>query len=125
MEATKDSEDQARAELDSIIEMMRALETEDMEAEESARECILKSPLSVEVRSDWHSPGNDKPTEYNILLCTGPTVRITGELDEYSQPETAQMEYQDWGISWEHYTDTSSEEDKALLDYAQQFYYGG
>ena len=125
------AKDQARAQLDSIMEMVKALDGggeidgEEID-EETARERIQEDPLSVEVRSDWHKPGSkdDKPTEYKILLCTGgPAVRIIGTLDEYGQPETAQIEYQDWFTPWVSYADTSSEEDDALLTYARQFYY--
>jgi len=125
------AKDQARAQLDSIMEMVKALDGggeidgEEID-EETARERIQEDPLSVEVRSDWHEPGSkdDKPTAYNILLCTGgPAVRIIGTLDEYGQPETAQIEYQDWFTPWVSYADTSSEEDEGLLTYARQFYY--
>jgi len=133
MEKKEDTraKDQARAQLDSIMEMVKALDGggeidgEEID-EETARERIQEDPLSVEVRSDWHEPSSkdDKPTEYKILLCTGgPAVRIIGTLDEYGQPETAQIEYQDWFTPWVSYADTSSEEDDALLTYARQFYY--
>ncbi len=156
------AKDQARAQLDSITEMVKRFEhcqecdgtdcpltdkeileginihyQDGMTAseedrtqyhdEDEAREAISEDPLSVGVRSDWHSPGDesDKSTEYMILLCTGgPAVRIIGELDEYGQPETAKIEYQDWFTPWVRYANTSSEEDETLLTYARQFYYG-
>jgi hypothetical protein len=156
-------QEQARAQLDSIIVMVKRLDhcqecngsedckltdakifaginnyyeegmkasKEDREKyhdEENARESIRERPLSVEVRSGWHTPGEneDKPTEYRILLCTGgPAVRIIGELDKYQQPENAKLQFQDWFTPWEEYTDTTSEEDQALLTYAQEFYFG-
>jgi len=121
------AKEQARAQLDSITEMVKALKNgEEIDGQDPA-ERIHEDPLSVEVRSDWHSPGdgNDKSTEYMILLCTGgPAVRIIGELDEYGQPETAKIEYQDWFTPWVRYANTSSEEDETLLTYARQFYYG-
>ena len=121
------AKEQARAQLDSIMEMVKALKNgEEIDGQDPA-ERIHEDPLSVEVRSDWHSPGdgNDKSTEYMILLCTGgPAVRIIGELDEYGQPETAKIEYQDWFTPWVRYANTSSEEDETLLTYARQFYYG-
>ena len=158
---TKRAKDQARAQLDSIREMVKRFQhcqdcdgegceltdeeiygglsffyqadskateedRENYHNEEEARQAISEDPLAVEVRTDWHSPGdeNDKPTEYFILLCTGgPAVRIIGKLDEYQQPETAEIEYQDWFIPWVRYADTTSEEDEALLTYARQFYF--
>ncbi len=133
---TKDLEhakEQARAQLDSIMEMVKALEEGgEIDGEEVDRETaierIQEDPLSVEIRTDWHSVGDadNKPTEYNILLCTGgPACRIIGDLDEYGQqPETAKIEYQDWFTPWTRYGDTSTEEDEALLTYARQFYFG-
>jgi len=140
--------EQARAQLDSIIEMVEHLEhsqectcggdreecelTLDLPAEDwksyhdedEALEAIHQDPLSVLVRSDsWYSPGEapPEPDEYEILLCTGgPAVRIIGDLDCNNQPKNARMEFQDWGTSWEYYG-TTSDEDKALLAYAQVF----
>jgi len=121
------AKDQARAQLDSIMEMVNALKKEEEIDGQDPHERIQEDPLSVEVRSDWHEPGdgNAKPTEYTVLLCTGgPAVRIIGKLGEHGQPETAKIEYQDWFTPWVRYANTSSEEDDALLTYARQFYYG-
>ena len=120
------AKEQARAQLDSIMEMVKALKNGEVIDGQDPHERIQEGPLAVEVRSDWHSPGdgNDKPTEYNILLCTGgPAVRIIGKLDGHGYPETAEIEYQDWFTPWVRYANTNSEEDEALLSYARQFYY--
>jgi len=37
-------------------------------------------------------------------------------------PETAELEYQDWGTPWTEYP-LSSEEQKAILEFAQYFSY--
>ena len=124
---TRCLEGQAQAQLSTLREMVKALdggeEWEGMDPEEA----IAEDPLEVSIRADWHSPGGGPPgaeLEYKILLCTGgPAVRIIGELGEYSEPQTARIEYQDWGTPWtELYT--NSEEDEALLTYACQFYFG-
>ncbi|MBA7686799.1 hypothetical protein ES703_95258 [subsurface metagenome] len=126
---TKDkerAESQAKAQLESIVEMVKALE-EDKEIDgQDPRERITEDALEVSVQSDWHTPGEEKPpTNYLILLCTGgPAVRITGELGRYQEPETAELEYQDWFTPWQRYCATTTEEDKALLTYARQFYFG-
>ncbi|MBA7593766.1 hypothetical protein ES703_00699 [subsurface metagenome] len=101
-------------------------EREKYHDEDAARQSIEEDPLSVQVRSDWHTPGEEgESMEYEILLCTGgPACRITGDLGQYNNPETAQIEYQDWFTPWARYGDTSDEEDEALLTYAQQFYFG-
>jgi hypothetical protein len=105
---------------------------------DAAREAIEESPLSIEVRSDWHTlheSFNGEPSEYRILLTTGgPACRIIGELDQYGEPETARLEYQDWGTPWTQFSlfsvihnDTLNELkrlESALLTYARQFYYG-
>ena len=125
---TKDkrAEEQARAQLDSIVKMVGALESGEEIDGQDPQDRIQEDPLSVEVRTDWHSVGAEdtKPTDYNILLCTGgPACRIIGELDEYGQPDSAQIEYQDWFTPWERYFDITHEEGEALLTYAQQFYF--
>lgn len=92
---------------------------------------IQDLPLSIEVRSGWHlpayttNPSPDAPQEYRILLCTGgPAVQITGDLNDYAEPITAKLQYQDWFTPWENYHLTANEE-QILLDFAQLFYYGG
>ena len=116
---------QAKAQLDSIIEMITALDTEDDDARDEARERILEDALSVEVRSDWAAPGADlTPTEYRVLLCTGgPAVQIVGDLSEHGEPETARLMYQDWFTPWSEYIVTGSDR-AALMTYVQQFYFG-
>jgi len=96
--------------------------------EEEARQMIEEDALSVEVRSDWHTPGGDpqdsKPTEYMILLCTGgPACRIVGQLDQWSQPETAKIEHQDWFTPWTELR-VDSEDEAAMVEYAGCFYFG-
>lgn len=110
--------------LASIVEMVAALEDEDGDQDE-ARETIEQDALSVEVRTGWHVPGQaSKPDEYRILLTTGgPAVQIVGDLSEYGEPDTARLEVQDWFTQWETFA-TSSDDDDALMAYAQCFYFG-
>ena len=137
--ATQDLENaqsQAQTQAACIVELMTALEaareadgpvdydgdTLDADAlEERAQEM----PLSVEVRSDWHTPGGDSSNaEYAILLCTGgPAVRLTGPLGQYNEPDDVRLECQDWFTPW---TPCRVDEatDKALLDFARLCYYG-
>jgi hypothetical protein len=127
----KRSEDQARAQLAGIVEMVDALTTasnnDDDAAVETARDAIQNDPLSVEVRTDWHTIGADdtKPTHYRILLCTGgPACQIVGELSIHGEPETAEIQHQDWFTPWVNLYGTSTAEDEALLAYAREFYFG-
>jgi hypothetical protein len=94
------------------------------ECEDGAREAIQNDALDVQVRSDWHAPGGDnKPSEFQILLCTGgPAVRIIGELDNYSEPCRAWIEYQDWFQPWQEAVGVIEQD--VLLTYCQQFYFG-
>ena len=130
METEKDrAKDQARAQLDSIREMVTALkdaeEANDDEAREEAEQTIQEDPLSVQVRSGWHMPGEKADNEeFEILLCTGgPAVRIIGELDEHNEPERAKIEFQDWFTSWMDYL-LDSEEEEDVLTYCRSFYFG-
>jgi hypothetical protein len=94
-----------------------------MDADE-ARERILEDALDVQVRSGWNGPDEKLvPSEYMILLCTGgPAVRIRGDLDQYLQPCSAVLEYQDWGTPWTEYRGDNADPD-TLLAYAQCFYF--
>lgn len=158
---TERAEQQARAQLDSIITMVKRLEhcqecdgddcelsdqeileginiyyqdgmtaseddREQYHDEDSARQSIEEDPLSIEVRSDWHTPGeSEDASEYMILLCTGgPACRIVGDLDQYQQPERARLEYQDWFTPWIEYLDMTHEEHEALTTFARQFCFG-
>lgn len=148
---TDNARSQAKAQLDSIIEMLDRLhhvseckgDADDCEAdpelwgpesdfynidnyhdEDDARERIQEDALSVEVRSGWHSPGEQsEDEEYNILLCTGgPAVRIIGELNEHGEPTSARLQYQDWFTPWEEYVTTGADH-AALIEFAG-FYLG-
>lgn len=99
----------------------------DSEDADDARQRIEEDALSVEVRGDWHTPGDSDggaATEFKILLCTGgPAVQIKGDLDEYNQPSRAYLQCQDWFTAWEDVILDSSDY-AALLTYAQVFYFG-
>ena len=126
--------DRAMAQLDNIMEMVeelnKAIDADDDGARERAIQTIQKDPLSVEVRSEWHTPGSKvSGGQYRIFLCWGgPAVQIVGELTEHNEPESAHIEYQDWftGLPeifhWTEYNATD-EEEEALLAYAQCFYF--
>ena len=133
------AEAQASAQLASIEELVTCLEhaescdTADCGADcphdvDEAREAITDDVLSVDVRTDWHGVGAieaAKPTHYKILLCWGgPAVQIIGTLDNYNQPDSAKLEYQDWLIEWTDYPLTD-EEEQTVLTYAQQFSFEG
>lgn len=118
------AKEQAEAQLKSVREFVKALAKSKHSDE--AREAILNDALSVEVRSGWHclSNGALKPKEYKILLCTGgPAVQIVGELNEYLEPETARIQYQDWFTPWTDLPITEDDE-SSLLKYAACFYFG-
>jgi len=52
--------------------MVSNLDNENDEEREEALEAIQNDPLSVEVRSGWHSVGSTfPPDEFCILLCWG------------------------------------------------------
>jgi hypothetical protein len=129
---SKHSEEQAAAQLESILEMVGALRTaeagDDQDAREDVLQAINEDPLSLELRSDWYtldsSAEDRKPAEFCLLLCTGgPACRIIGTLDEYSQPDRARIEHQDWGTPWIDYPLTQAQEDD-VLTYCRCFYFG-
>ena len=131
-EDTQGAKDQAQAQFESIKEMVSTLteasEAENWTAHEEALTVIQEDPLSVEVRSEWHSPGAQDSggmSEFKILLCWGgPAVQIIGELDDYSQPCEAKLQFQDWFIGWTDHFPEDENADEILLEYCQQFYFG-
>ena len=117
---------EAEAQLHSIIEMVEGLDTDNEADLEEAQQSIQEDPLSIQVRSDWHSPGSssEELTEYEILLCTGgPATRIIGKLGQYNEPVDACLQFQDWFTPWVNY-ECGSYEQNALIKYAEQFWYG-
>ena len=125
-EDTDNAKRQAQAQLSTLCEMVKALEDGEQWEGIDPEEAIAEDPLEIAIRADWHSPGDkaDVDLEAKILLCTGgPAVRIIGGLDQWKQPDSAKIEYQDWGTPWtELWTD--AEEEEAMLTYARQFYFG-
>lgn len=135
VEAREHAKQQARAQLDSIVELIAAIEQarageevafegEIMDADE-LEERAREWPLSALVRSDWSVSGERLiSVEYELLLCTGgPAVRIRGDLSECGEPTTARMESQDWFTSWEQFT-TTAQEREALMEFAALFWFG-
>ena len=75
----------------------------EYESEDEARDAISETPLSAEVRSGWHSVGEDagEPEEFRIVLCTGgPHVELTGDIGG-----SVRVVFKDWGESGEYYPD--------------------
>lgn len=92
----------------------------ECESQDDAYTRIQEDALSVEIRSDWTTPGEPMTAgEFNILLTTGgPAVRIMGELDEHGEPYRAWLEVQDWGKPWTQYFPADPD---TLLTYARCF----
>ena len=91
---------------------------------DAVEEAIQQDPLDVQVRSGWHTPGDDmEPEDFYILLATGgPAVRIRGELDEHLQPCRAWIEHQDWFEPWQDFIESDTQD--VLLSYCSHFYFG-
>lgn len=91
--------------------------------QEALNEYVSDMPLSVRVRSDWHSPGETfEAAEFEILLSTGgPACRIIGELNRGSV-ERPVLQHNHWFEPW---TESSYDIDTdALLWFCEQFYFG-
>ena len=117
-----------KSDADELRELITAatIEGEIQKDADAVRERIQEGPLSVEVRSDWQTPGSfdTKPSEFCILLSTGgPALRLCGDLNEYGEPTRAYLQHQDWGTSWTDYFPGSGS-GEVLLTYCQQFYFG-
>lgn len=129
-----DAKQQAATQYAFIADLVQRLGCNDDDDDESARTEIIEHPLSVQVRDGWRDPDSaGEPEEYQILLCTGgPAVRIVGSLDRYCEPETAELEYQDWWRPWTRWRPTDPRDSRHLLEdfeptllaYARCFYFG-
>jgi len=106
-----------------LIEEMDWVADPDREGiAEAIRDMVQEDPLEVRIREDWHALGEDPDGgEYMILISTGgPALRMIGALEGF-EPDSAGLEWQDWGTPWTYYY---AENDDALLWYASQFYFG-
>lgn len=127
-ESVSHAEENAKNWLESIKDMIERYDDAKDGMEEDIREEIQESILDLSVRDDWHQPGEsekiNKPIEYLILLTTGgPALRIIGDLSEHGEPETARLQYQDWGTPWTEYR-TTGDGNRLLLQFASFFYFG-
>ena len=86
---------------------------------------MQEGALSVEVRSEWHTPGSEtSSSEFQVLLTTGgPAFRIIGDLDRYWNPTGVRAEHQDWGTPWTK-VELDDKEQEAVDWFANLFYYG-
>jgi hypothetical protein len=130
------AKESAQATVENIVELMNLwdeVEKHDIETatveydgeqltRDQLQDRITELPLSLQVRSGWHTPGEaESSREYELLMSTGgPGVRIVGDLNNYGEAETARVEYQDWGTPWTEYR-PSTEDEKDVLAFAQQF----
>lgn len=98
------AQQQAKVQVSSIVDMIRAIECDFDRLEEQAdQDAIYETPLSVEVRSGWRPVGEDagEPEEFRIVLCTGgPHVELTGDIGG-----TVRVVFQDWDESGEYHPD--------------------
>lgn len=110
--------------IENMLDTLDRAGRDDRKAEE-ADQYIFESVLSVMVRDGWHQPGQvseNGAEEYEILLSTGgPALRIWGKLSQYDEPETAELQMQDWFLPWTRFPAPEG----LLLRFAQRFYFGG
>ena len=106
-----------------LDEMDWAADPDHAAVVEAIKDRVDEDPLEIQVRSDWHSLGDDpESAEFCILLCTGgPAVRIKGTLKDL-EPDRCWLEHQDWFTPWTEAVIPDSAE--ALLWYCSQFYWG-
>ena len=133
METKDRAIEQAKAQYESIVEDLQALDKAEKKGaarydgrmldRDTILERIQEEPLSIQVRSYWCEPeAKMEAGEFEILLATGgPACRIIGELDEYKLPYNIQIQGQDWGTPWITY---GAADPEVLFRYANLFWYG-
>lgn len=131
MDAENGGLSQARSKVEDIAHRVRiahrAYQSGHEDWNEGIRDGLMEEPLCIEVRSDWTNVcdiGAGKPTEYRICLSTGgPATQIVGTLDEWLEPDSAEMQGQDWFLPWES-IHLSDDERSCLISFASLFHYG-
>ena len=137
--ANHDAIRNAKAKAAYIVEAMAALsalqdgaesvelEGDEYTCEDDLHEAIQCEALSVEIRFGWHVPGEDRANtdaEYRIALTTGgPACQLTGDIGIHGEPESARLEWQDWGTPWTYLAGLSEADERALLTFACMFHY--
>jgi hypothetical protein len=94
--------------------------------DEAAAEQARDMAIAVDVRSGWFAVGSEapEPEEFQIVLCTGgPAVRVTGTLDGYGEPNSIELQRQDWFTPWEEIP-VDGEQLEALEWFASLFWFG-
>lgn len=144
---------EAKAQVEHIIALMRAYETDfdslhelqerdDLDADELAelkalleqaggydsqddvREGIHSNQYGVEVRSGWTTLGRElELDEFKITLCGGGPSCWIQGTLNLGEAYSAKVYYSDWGIPATEYN-PGSEALEAVLAYAQAFHYG-
>jgi len=106
-----------------IEEMDWAADPDRESVADGIHDMVQEDPLSVEVREDWHEVEEEpEMAQYRILITTGgPALRLVGALED-SEPDSAGLEWQDWGTPWTQYISPGCSD--ALIWYASQFYFG-
>ena len=132
-----DAKNQAKAQVNSIVELIQYLDwdwdgladdeiPEDCEykSRDEVEQAIQEKPLSVEVRSGWTSSYHSfEADEFRIVLCTGgPHVEIRGDIGLHGEPQDVKVFYADWDEKGEYLL--SNEEEEAVTEFCQQFYFG-
>jgi hypothetical protein len=94
--------------------------------EDRAREAIEEGHYGIQIRSEWHNPGEngaDRDGEYKVTLGGGgPASQIVGELQD-GEPYTAIFQFQDLFKPWTD-AQTTSDQDDIMLEWVQQLYFG-
>lgn len=125
MTDTNHGKDNAQAFLNNIVAMWEEWDGADEERQEEIREEMEQEALSVEVRSSWQSVGEEmEADEYRILLTYGgPSLQIVGDLDQYKQPSSFKVQYQDWFKPWEN-MGLGVDEEKAVEWFLSFYWFG-
>jgi hypothetical protein len=134
------AEENAHGWADTIVEMYQGwksledgedtvtIDGEEFTDADEIREEAQESALEVQVRGDWHAPGDteaSEATEYYILLSTGgPALRIVGDLDRGQPDSRPRLQHQDWGTPWTEVYPDAEDWDEAVNWYLGCFYFG-
>jgi hypothetical protein len=93
--------------------------------EDDIRTHASEQALSLELRSDWHTPGEDMTaSEFRLLLSTGgPAAQIVGKIGSWGDAEDFELQVQDWFQPWTQ-ASLDAWQSEALEWFVSCFYFG-
>jgi len=121
--------DNAEGFVEDLVRLHKAYQEAMLDSDENCEaleEEARAHALSLEVRSDWQSIGDNlEPTRGRLLISTGgPALQVLLDIDD-SEGSDPRLQIADWGLNWTDYKPKGGQDAWDALDwFASLFWYG-